>query len=155
MVDAQWLTAGERTAWLGLVAMMFRLPGTVERQLAEDEDLSLAEYLVLAMLSEAPERRHRMSHLAAATSTGQSRLSRIVSRLERHDYVRRDADSRDKRVVMAQLTDAGQRKLEDAAPGHVAHVRRVVFERLSPEQVQQLADIGRALTDDDARPRIG
>ena len=83
MVEPQWLNDDEREAWLALVALMFKMPGTIERQLVDDEDLSLAEYLVLAMLSEAPDRSHRMSDLAAATFTGQSRLSRIVARMSR------------------------------------------------------------------------
>lgn len=148
MQEAEWLNDDEREAWLALVALMFKMPGAVERQLFEDEDISLAEYLVLAMLSEAPDRSHRMSDLAAATFTGQSRLSRIVSRLERHDYVRRAANQQDRRVVVARLTDAGYEKVRQGAPRHVAHVREVIFDRLSDRQIDQIAEIGRALTQD-------
>ena len=154
MVDVEWLDDDEREAWLSLVALMFKMPSAVERQLVEDENLSLAEYLVLAMLSEAPGRSHRMSDLAAASFTGQSRLSRIVSRLERHGYVRRSANAQDRRVVVAQLTDAGSRKVREGAPAHVAHVREVIFDRLSPQQVGQIAEIGRALTDGVEPPRV-
>lgn len=145
MYEAEWLTPRERQAWLALVSIMFKMPGSLERQLVEDEDLSLAEYMVLAVLSEAPDHGLRMSDLAAATSTGQSRLSRIVTRLERNGLVRRLSGSADKRVVVAQLTDDGLARIKDAAPGHVSHVRRVVFDRLSPEQVEQLSAIGRTL----------
>lgn len=148
MYERRWLSPEERQAWLALVSVMFKMPGAVERQLVEDDELSLAEYLVLAMLSEAPDRSRRMSDLAAATSTGQSRLSRIVSRLERADLIRRAVNQLDKRVVVAQLTDAGQRRVERAAPAHVAHVRHMIFDRLTPEQVTQLHEIGRALTAD-------
>lgn len=145
MYEAEWLTPRERQAWLALVSIMFKMPGSLERQLVEDEDLSLAEYMVLAVLSEAPDHGLRMSDLAAATSTGQSRLSRIVTRLERNGLVRRLSGSADKRVVVAQLTDDGLARIKDAAPGHVSHVRRMVFDRLSPEQVEQLSAIGRTL----------
>lgn len=145
MYEAEWLTPRERQAWLALVSIMFKMPGSLERQLVEDEDLSLAEYMVLAVLSEAPDHGLRMSDLAAATSTGQSRLSRIVTRLERNGLVRRLSGSADKRVVVAQLTDDGLARIKDAAPAHVSHVRRMVFDRLSPEQVEQLSAIGRTL----------
>lgn len=145
MYEAEWLTPRERQAWLALVSIMFKMPGSLERQLVEDEDLSLAEYMVLAVLSEAPDHGLRMSDLAAATSTGQSRLSRIVTRLERNGLVRRLSGSADKRVVVAQLTDDGLARIKDAAPGHVSHVRRMVFDRLSPEQVEQLSAIGHTL----------
>lgn len=154
MVEPQWLNDDEREAWLALVALMFKMPGTIERQLVDDEDLSLAEYLVLAMLSEAPDRSHRMSDLAAATFTGQSRLSRIVARLERHDYVRRSANAQDRRVVVAQLTQDGFEKVRSAAPGHVAHVREEIFDSLSAQQVEQIARIARDLTDGVEPPRV-
>ena len=78
--EPRWLSPEERDAWLCLSAIMFQLPGQLENQLQRDSGLGFVEYMVLAMLSEAPDRSHRMSDLAAATFTGQSRLSRIVAR---------------------------------------------------------------------------
>jgi DNA-binding MarR family transcriptional regulator len=152
MTETRWLSPEEREAWLALVSIMFTLPGSIESQLQDEADLSLAEYLVLAMLSEAPDRRRRMSDLAAVTNTSQSRLSRIVARLERDGLVVRTGDSRDKRVVLAEITDRGVGKVEEVAPGHVEHVRRTVVDRLTPEQVRQLALIGRIIDDDAAGP---
>ncbi|MDO5619037.1 MarR family winged helix-turn-helix transcriptional regulator [Kocuria sp.] len=145
MSETKWLSPEEREAWLGLISVMFKTPGTIERQLVEDSSLSFAEYLVLAILSEAPERKRRMSDLATATYTAQSRLSRIVTRLEDRGLVERYGDGGDKRVVVAVLTDAGVRCVEQAAPAHVAHVRKVIFDKLTPEQVGHLATICRTL----------
>jgi DNA-binding MarR family transcriptional regulator len=39
---------------------------------------------------------------------------------------------------VAHLQDAGRRALEAAAPGHVAEVRRRVFDPLSRDEVGQL-----------------
>jgi hypothetical protein len=36
------------------------------------------------------------------------------------------------------LTDEGMRTLAEAAPGHVAHVRSLVVDVLSPEQLRRL-----------------
>lgn len=152
MTETRWLSPEEREAWLALVSIMFTLPGSIESQLQTEADLSLAEYLVLAMLSEAPDRRRRMSDLAAVTNTSQSRLSRIVARLEREDLVVRTGDATDKRVVLAEITDRGLATVQQVAPGHVAHVRRTVIDRLTPVQVQQLALIGRMVDDDAAGP---
>ena len=145
MSDTEWLSEDEREAWLALVSIMFRLPGAVETQLRSEEDMSLAEYLVLAMLSEASDHRHRMSELAAATNTSQSRLSRIVARMEKAGLVTREGRLDDRRVVIAEITDAGIERIKQAAPAHVRHVRDIVFNRLSPEQVGQLVEIGRSL----------
>ncbi|MFI7493433.1 MarR family winged helix-turn-helix transcriptional regulator [Kocuria sp. M4R2S49] len=152
MTETRWLSPEEREAWLALVSIMFTLPGSIESQLQAEADLSLAEYLVLAMLSEAPDRRRRMSDLAAATNTSQSRLSRIVARLERDDLVVRAGGEKDKRVVLAEITDRGLERVEQVAPGHVEHVRRTVIDRLTPVQVQQLALIGRLVDDSAAGP---
>lgn len=152
MTETRWLSPEEREAWLALVSIMFTLPGSIESQLQTEADLSLAEYLVLAMLSEAPDRRRRMSDLAAATNTSQSRLSRIVARLERDDLVVRAGGEKDKRVVLAEITDRGLERVEQVAPAHVEHVRRTVIDRLTPVQVQQLALIGRLVDDSAAGP---
>ncbi|MFE7629490.1 MarR family winged helix-turn-helix transcriptional regulator [Kocuria sp. NPDC057446] len=152
MTETRWLSPEEREAWLALVSIMFTLPGSIESQLQSEADLSLAEYLVLAMLSEAPDRRRRMSDLAAATNTSQSRLSRIVARLERDGLVVRAGGELDKRVVLAEITDRGLERVEQVAPGHVEHVRRTVIDRLTPAQVQQLALIGRMVDDAAAGP---
>jgi DNA-binding MarR family transcriptional regulator len=53
----------------------------------------------------------------------------------------RRTDPSDRRATLASLTEAGWRKVVATAPGHVAEVRRLVFDDLSPEQVPQLRDI--------------
>ena len=105
-----------------------------------------AYYTVLVALSEQPGRACRMSVLAERTMSSQSRLSHAVARLEERGWVRRDPSAADGRGKLAVLTAAGQRALRDAAPGHVEQVRRVVFDRLTPEQVRQLAEITSAIT---------
>jgi DNA-binding MarR family transcriptional regulator len=153
MTEPRWLDGQEREAWLALAAMMFTLPAALDSQLQRDEDLTLAGYMVLAMLSESAEKQMRMTELAAAASTSQSRLSRIVSRLEQQGLVTRTMAAEDRRAVLARLTDTGMAKIVAAAPGHVEAVRSLVFDRLDRDQVAQLAAIGQAVHGDScARP---
>lgn len=84
-----WLDSEERDAWLALAALLFTLPPALDSQLQRDEDLTMADYMVLNALSEHRDHRLRMSDLAATAQTSQSRLSRIVARLEHDGYVRR------------------------------------------------------------------
>jgi DNA-binding MarR family transcriptional regulator len=77
----------------------------------------------------------------------QSRLSHVVGKLERQGWVRRERTAEDGRGSVAILTDAGYEKIAASAPGHVAAVRSLIFEALTPEQVDQLEDISRALLD--------
>ena len=52
--------------------------------------------------------------------------------------VRREPDPADGRFTNAILTDEGFQALADAAPGHVAHVRSLVIDVLSPEQLRRM-----------------
>ena len=145
MTTTRWLDDTEMRAWLGLVQVMQLLPLALDRQLQDDADLPHASYLVLAMLSDAPERSMRMSALAERTATSLSRMSHSVARLEERGWVERRPCPEDRRGQLATLTDAGYRVLAAAAPGHVEEVRRRVFDLLSREQVEALADVAQAL----------
>ena len=80
----------------------------------------------------------RMSELAERLSSSLSRLSHLVKRLESRGYVRREPDPRDGRFTNAILLDDGMRKLESAAPAHVAYVRHLVVDNLSAERLRRL-----------------
>src|ERR1700744_3575053 len=135
---AKWLTAAELDSWLSLVRLMTWLPWSIDQQLRRDSNLRRVEYQVLGMLSQSPEHRMRMSWLAAVTNASLSRLSHLVRRLEDRGLVRREPDPADGRFTNAILTDQGLQTLAEAAPGHVAHVRSLVIDVLSPDQLRRL-----------------
>jgi DNA-binding MarR family transcriptional regulator len=139
----RWLTDDEQDAWRSVAGMMMRLPAALDAQLQRDAGLTHFEYLVLAGLSQAPDHTLRMSELAAWVSGSLSRLSHVVSRLERRGWVRRAPCAQDGRFTNAILTDAGRDTLVAAAPGHVAEVRRLVIDDLTEPQLRHLRDIGR------------
>ena len=134
----KWLTATELASWLSVVRLMTWLPWSIDQQLQRDSNLRMVEYQVLAMLSESPERTMRMSSLAEVTNASLSRLSHLVERLEKRGFVRREPDPTDGRFTNAILTEKGLRALVEAAPGHLAHVRSLVIDVLSPEQLRRL-----------------
>ena len=135
-----WLSADEQAAWRQLVALLFRLPGALDAQLQRDAGISSFEYMVLSGLSEAENRTLRMSDLAAMASGSLSRLSHVVSRLEKRGWVRRAPCPGDGRFVNAVLTDEGMAKVIATAPGHVEAVRRFVVDALPPQQLAALGD---------------
>jgi len=137
----RWLTPNELNAWLAYVATTNLLDGALDRQLQRESGMPMAYYLILAMLSDVPGRTLRMSDLAAVTQSSQSRLSHAVGKLEHNGWVRRTPCPDDRRSTLAQLTDAGFAALAAAAPGHVQAVRKLVFDRLTAEQVCQLREI--------------
>jgi DNA-binding MarR family transcriptional regulator len=135
---ATWLTAAEVGSWLSVVRLMTWLPWSIDRQLRRDANIGMVEYQVLAMLSQSPQRAMRMSSLAEVTNSSLSRLSHLVTRLEGRGLVRREPDPADGRFTNAILTGNGFSALADAAPGHVAHVRSLVIDVLTPEQLRRL-----------------
>ena len=145
--EPQWLTEDERAAWVRLVSVFIKLPAALDAQLQRDAGISHFEYMVLSRLSEAPGQTLRMSDLAVLANGSLSRLSHVVSRLERRGWVRREPCPGDGRFTNAVLTEDGWAKVETTAPGHVAAVRDLVIDALRPDQIGQLRDISLAIMD--------
>lgn len=141
VAETQWLTDEQQRVWRRFAAVATLLPAALDTQLQRDSQLSHFGYWVLAMLSETPGRALRMSELAAASNSSQSRLSHMTARLEERGWIRRERAADDRRGNVAVLTDAGHAKVIASAPAHVAHVRSLIFDTLSPEQARQLGDI--------------
>ena len=134
----KWLTPDELSSWLSVVRLLIRLPWSLDQQLQRDSNLTMVEYQVMAKLSDSPHRTMRMSALAEVANASLSHLSRVVNRLEQRGFLRREADATDGRFTNAILTDDGFQILAAAAPGHVAHVRSLVIDALSAEQLRRL-----------------
>ena len=145
--EPRWLDAAEMQAWLRLLRVVMLLPGALDRQLRQDAGLTHASYMVLACLSDAPERSMRMSELARVTATSQSRLSHAVSALEQRGWVQRRPCPRDRRGQIATLTDAGVSVLVDTAPGHAEKVRSLVFDPLTAADVEHLSSLAERIVE--------
>ena len=143
--DARWLTDAEQRAWRAYMESSKVLLDAIDRQLQREADIPHAYYEILVRLSEAEGRAMRMSELADRTLSSRSRLSHAVARLEERGWVSRENCPTDRRGQVATLTDAGFAMLAEAAPGHVATVRRYVIDALTPEQLRSLAEIGETI----------
>lgn len=142
----RWLEDDEQRAWRALVGVVLRLPGALEGELQRDAGLGHFPYWVMALLSEAPGRTLRLSHLAEQAGASLSRLSHVVTRLEAAGFVERRPCPADARATLAVLTESGYARVVAAAPGHVAEVRRRVFDALGPGDVAALERVcGRIL----------
>ncbi|QZN86729.1 MarR family winged helix-turn-helix transcriptional regulator [Cellulomonas sp. C5510] len=143
--DPRWLTARQLQAWMRLEAVAELLPAALDHQLQRDADLTHFDYLVLAKLSEAPGRTLRMTALASGTNATLPRLSHVAARLESRGYLTRTRSAADRRATLATLTEAGWAKVVATAPAHVAEVRRLVVDRLTSDQLDQLDAIALAV----------
>ncbi|WP_051407073.1 MarR family winged helix-turn-helix transcriptional regulator [Nocardia sp. CNY236] len=155
----KWLDPVEQRAWRAIVALLTRLPGALDTELQRESGVTHFEYWVLTLLSEEPGHRLQMSDLAHKANASLSRLSHVVSKLERMGWAQRSATA-GRRGVHAVLTDDGYLKVVETAPGYLAAVRHLVFDGLDTGHTNQLADLGellathlsRALDSTDARP---
>jgi DNA-binding MarR family transcriptional regulator len=144
-MTTRWLTPEEQRAWRAYVAASSLLEDALDRQLQQEAGLPHLYYSVLAALSEAPDRRMRMTDLAQHLKITRSRLTYAVTRLEKDGVLRREDCQWDKRGSVAVLTDEGMALLERTAPGHVETVRKAVFDHLDPEQISQFEEICAAI----------
>jgi DNA-binding MarR family transcriptional regulator len=138
--EPEWLSPAQLDAWMPIGAALLALPSALDAQLQRDSGLSYFSYLVMAGLGDAPDRTLRMTELAAFANGSLSRLSHTVRKLEQAGWVRRHPLPADGRVTLATLTEAGVAKMVEAAPGHVAAVRRFVVDVLDDAQLQSLGE---------------
>ena len=148
MRETRWLSSAEQRAWRAYLRATQQVQAQLDRELERDAGMPFAYFQILVMLSEASERSLRMSDLAERTWSSRSRVSHAVDRLEERGWVERISSLSDRRGAFARLTDAGFVVLSSAAVKHVQSVRRHLFDRLTPEQVQQLEAISAQIVDD-------
>jgi len=139
--EPRWLSTAELHTWRSLMVLLARLPAALDVELQRDAELSFLEYYVLAELSEAPGQRVRLSELAELTNAELSRMSHLLSRLEKRGLAHREPDPTNRRYTRAVLTEAGMAHLARAAPNHVAGVRRLLFDALDADDLRQLDDV--------------
>ena len=139
--DVRWLTAEEERVWRRWLTLNARLSATLQRELQDDAGLSMPDFEVLVHLTDSPEGRVRVTDLGRLLQWERSRVSHHVTRMERRRLVQRVDCAEDGRGAFVVITPQGRAAIEQAAPGHVNTVRRLVFDPLSPEEVDAFATI--------------
>lgn len=141
------LSSAELTTWRTFLRAHATVTRRLEHELLTEHDLPLASYDVLVQLSEAPDRRLRMTELADRVLLSRSGLTRLADRLERDGLIVRQACPSDARGTLAVLTDAGLERLREAWPTHLRGVAEHVTGRLLPHEVEQLGALLAKLVD--------
>ncbi|GGJ75219.1 transcriptional regulator [Streptomyces camponoticapitis] len=134
----RWLSDAEQCTWRTHLDVSRLLMHQLEKDL-QPFGLTNNDYEILVNLSEAEDRRLRMSDLAAATLQSKSRLSHQITRLETAGLVRRENCESDRRGLFAVLTDKGMETMQEVAPHHVASVRAHFIDLLPPEALEALS----------------
>ena len=137
----RWLTAQEEHLWRGWLKLNAELASTLQRELQQDVGLSMPDFEVLVHLTDNPEGRVRVTELAGLLQWERSRVSHHVKRMEGRGLVERVECSVDGRGAFVVITPQGRAAIEEAAPGHVMAVRRLMFDALNGEEKAALATL--------------
>jgi DNA-binding MarR family transcriptional regulator len=124
-----------------------KLSAALVRDLQAHSKLSGADFEILVALTDAPDGRQRFQELAKAVDWEQSRLSHQITRMIKRGLVAREECAEDGRGVFVVLTPAGRKVITAAAPHHVATVRRLVIDALSPDELATLGQISQRILD--------
>jgi DNA-binding MarR family transcriptional regulator len=139
--DVRWLTAPQERLWRRWLKLNAQLAATLHKELHDDAGLSMPDFEVLVHLTDNPEGRVRVTDLARLLQWERSRLSHHVTRMERRRLVQRVECAEDGRGAFIVITPEGRAAIEQAAPCHVTTVRRLIFDALTPEEVDTFATI--------------
>lgn len=144
--ESPWLSADAQHLWRRWLRLNALLPTALHRELQTDAGLSLPDFEVLVQLTDSPNGRVRVTDLARELNWERSRVSHHVTRMENRGLVKRSECREDGRGAWVVLTGKGRAAIEQAAPGHAATVRRLIFDDLSPKELAVLDGvIGRVL----------
>jgi len=128
-------------AWLSLVWTAELLPAALDAQLRADWGLTHFEFMVLSTLQQAQGGMLRTKDLAESVNATLPRLSRVAGKLEERGLVVRSSDDGDARVVHVGLSREGRRALVRAIPSHIALVKDLVIDRLTPDELDALIGV--------------
>jgi len=138
---AEPLTDAEQQAWRTFIETSWALHTRLEDDLRAATGLSMNDYHVMVVLSEAPDHRLRMGELAGRMVFSPSRVTYQINSMVKRGLVRKQPCPEDGRGQEAVLTDAGFAALENAAPLHLITVRDRFIDRLDPDELAVVARV--------------
>ena len=131
------LDPAHKNAWITFFVASRVLVKKVDRALEEANLVPMEVYDVLLLLEESPERRMRMSELADMAMLSRSGVTRLVDRMTRDGYIRREGCPTDRRSQYAVLTPEGLKAREAAWPVY----RKVIEETFAADMTCEEAKV--------------
>lgn len=141
MGETRWLDEQEARIWRSFIEARGRVVHQLDQALKQHSEMSIDDYEMLVVLSEAQDHRMRMMALSQQLVHSQSRLTQRVDRLEKRGWVRREPCPDDRRGTLAILTPDGLAAIEATAPGHVGRVRSLLIDLVEPDERAVVADV--------------
>ncbi|AWR15776.1 MarR-family transcriptional regulator [Corynebacterium diphtheriae] len=138
MTTPRWLTQDEQSLWRLFLAMERKVTRGIDEELQSSQGLTTPEFSVLVSLSERPGHEIRLRDLCESLQWDRSRTSHQITRMQRRGLVTKTKCSDDARGVFVELTPEGEKRLREAAPGHVDVVRKLIFDVMTEEEAAVL-----------------
>jgi len=139
MAGVKWLDSDEMRAWRSYITTSVDLMKALEHDVAP-YGITMGDYQLLAMISEAPDRRLRLCDLADALRLSRGGLTRRMDGVLRNGLVERVQDQADRRVAFAELTTKGWSLLKKVAPIHLQSVRALMIDHLSRAEIKAIGN---------------
>lgn len=143
----RWLDADEKAAWDSFIRMQETLIGRLSRLVQADSGMSASDYMILVNLTGTDDGKMRFLELAKLLNWEKSRISHQVRRMTKRGLVVREECPDDARGAFIVVTPAGYAAIEEAAPLHVEHVRRLFVDALTPHQLSTFARLTQRVSD--------
>lgn len=131
----------ERGAWGGLLATHSRMMAIIEEDLQTRCGISHVEFEILLRLTFAEENRLRIQELAERSILSRSGTSRLVERLEKSGFLKREKAMEDKRGAYAVLTTEGADKFREARRGHIGLVQKSFLRKYTAAELKTLGEL--------------
>ena len=129
------LTKDELRIWRDYFETAEMLKAKLASRMQRESALSTGDYAVLLALVDAGDRPLRSSELAETIGWERSRLSHHLGRMEQRDLIRRVECKEDSRGSEIVLGEAGLHAFRRATVPHLAAVRELFVDALTPEQL--------------------
>lgn len=129
------LSGEEERAWRAYIEASILLETRLDDALRDRTGLTLIDYHLMMLLSQAPQHRLRMSELADRMVFSRSRITYQVNSMAKRGLVVREPAPDDRRGYRAVLTATGLQALRRAAPKHAASVRKLFLDDFNSDEL--------------------
>ena len=125
-------------SWRAFLTAHALISRRLDDDLRTEQEMTLAEYVALLQLAEAPGRRLRMNQLADGIVLSRSGVTRLIDRLEADGLVARSHCASDGRGAEAVLTDEGHARLRRASRTHLRGIESYFLDSVEPVDLAAL-----------------
>ncbi len=132
-------------SWLRLRADLDAVSALLSAEVERATGLGMTGFQVLGRLALEPGRTVPMTHLARQLRFTTGGFTKLCDRLVVLGLIERRGAVHDRRVVLAVLTDSGERLAAAGLAAYAEALRHVVLEPLGERGVEQLAELAASL----------